>query len=125
MGVLIKIDGVIFDPEYIIGAVDVPDEPVTIAEYPVQDTLMGLYDLGGTLEDSLVNRAPADNVTAETEVAALPSPTTLTDDSVTANYVQWHAERSACVDKNQRFARRHDHRRCVVPSAYAYHPDSR
>lgn len=66
MGVLIKIDGVTFNEKYIIDKVDVPEDepivPVTIEDYPVQDTLKGLYDLGGTAEASLVNHAPEPQV---------------------------------------------------------------
>lgn len=64
MGVLIKIEGANFNDKYIIEKVeipDVPDEPVIpveIEDYPVQDTLAGLYALGGTEEDTLVNHAP-------------------------------------------------------------------
>lgn len=35
-----------------------PNKVWTIGEYPVTDTLKGLYDLGGTQEASLVNHAP-------------------------------------------------------------------
>ena len=63
MGFLIKIDGAAFDEKYVIGKVDVPDEPIVpvipveIADYPVQDGLQGLYDLGGTAEATLTNHA--------------------------------------------------------------------
>lgn len=76
MGVLIKIDGVTFDPKNIIDTVEIPDEPivpdepvvpVTIADYPVTDTLKGLYDLGGTAEASLVNHAPEPHVNTTAE----------------------------------------------------------
>ena len=64
MGVLIRIKGAHFTDPYILRKVDIPDVPdvpdepivpVTIADYPVQDGLQGLYDLGGT--DSVVNAA--------------------------------------------------------------------
>lgn len=77
MGVLIKIDGVKFDDKYILKKVDVPEDdtiapdepvvPVTIADYPVTDTLVGLYDLGGTEEASLVNHAPEPHVNTNDE----------------------------------------------------------
>lgn len=34
-----------------------PDNPYTLDEYPVQEGLQGLYSLGGTAEDSVVNHA--------------------------------------------------------------------
>lgn len=72
MGFLIKIDGADFDEKYVVGRVevrepDIPDEPVTIADYPVQDGLKGLYDLGGTAEATLVNHAPEPHVNTAAE----------------------------------------------------------
>lgn len=72
MGKLIRINGVTFDPKYILKTIELPDEPVipdepivpvTIADYPVQDGLKGLYDLGrydglGNENDPLENHAP-------------------------------------------------------------------
>lgn len=77
MGVLIKIDGATFNEKYIIDKVEVPDDepvvpdepivPVTITDYPVQDGLKGLYDLGGTQEASLVNHAPEPHINTADE----------------------------------------------------------
>ena len=44
-----------------------PNKVWTIAEYPVKAGLKGLYDLGGTAEDSLVNHAPEPHVNTAAE----------------------------------------------------------
>lgn len=71
MGVLFKINGAKFTAPYIIDTVDTPDEPivpdepiipVTIEDYPVQDTLKGLYDLGTAMvseDNTVINHAPS------------------------------------------------------------------
>ena len=72
MGVLIVCKDALFDEENVFGKVqikepDVPAEPKTIADYPVQDGLQGLYDLGedyGLVNEndlwSPINYAPTD-----------------------------------------------------------------
>lgn len=82
MGKLIRIKGVTFDEEYILKTIELPDEPVvpdvpdvpdepvvpvSIDDYPVQDTLLGLYDLGlydglGNDNNSLTNHAPEPHI---------------------------------------------------------------
>ena len=100
MGVLIKIAGAKFVDPYIIDKVDIPEDdpvipdvpdepiiPVTIEDYPVQDTtLKGLYDLGsgedGT-NDSLVNHGDATANTSATEFYGTTH--TISEDYVTFN----------------------------------------
>lgn len=55
MGLYIKIPNVAFT-KY-IGIAEIEDEPVVPTTYPVTDTLKGLYYLGGTQAESLVNHA--------------------------------------------------------------------
>lgn len=128
MGVLIKIDGVTFDPKHVIDTVDLPDPDCeheydnacdaecnlcgatravthnyvdgfcticgkkdpnkvwTIDDYPVQDTLKGLYDLGlydglGNDNDSLVNHAPEPHINTAAE--AFDGSCTVKDDYIT------------------------------------------
>lgn len=83
MGKLIRIAGVTFADEYILDTVELPDEPivpdvpdepivpVTIADYPVQDGLKGLYDFGSATENgSLYNHANPSLVPTLDEITA-------------------------------------------------------
>lgn len=74
MGILIVCKGADFS-KCAVDKVELPDEPtipdepvvpVSIADYPVQDTLKGLYDLGGTAEASVVNHAPTPHINTKT-----------------------------------------------------------
>ena len=81
MGVLIKIAGAKFADPYIIDKVDIPAddpiipdepvEPVYLTDYPVQDTLKGLYDLGyATERGTFYNHANPDLVPTLVELTA-------------------------------------------------------
>lgn len=79
MGVYIKIPNVTFTKYIGIAEIedepiipDVPDEPTVPDIYPVTDTLKGLYYLGGTADESLVNHANGDIV------PTIPSSATVT-----------------------------------------------
>ena len=60
-----------------------PDKVWAIDEYPVTDTLKGLYDLGGTVEASLVNHAPNPVATGAPSISG--DTHTVSEDYITFN----------------------------------------
>lgn len=72
MGVLIVCKDALFTEDNVFDHIqikepEIPEDPKTIADYPVTDGLKGLYDLGGTAEASLVNHAPEPHVNTAAE----------------------------------------------------------
>lgn len=65
-----------------------PNVPYTIDEYPVQDTLKGLYDLGGTAEATVANHA---SNPANTQTAVLQGAYEMAD-----NYVTFSGATNSC-----------------------------
>ena len=66
----------------ICGARD-PGKPYEITEYPVQDGLQGLYDLGGTAEETVVNHALSPTYLPDGGVPALAGTYAVEDNYVT------------------------------------------
>lgn len=60
-----------------------PNKVWTIAEYPVQDTLKGLYDFGGTAEASVVNHAPTPHINTADVALHKPENITISEDYCT------------------------------------------
>ncbi|MBR5593890.1 MAG: hypothetical protein IKW46_07455 [Bacteroidaceae bacterium] len=67
--------------------------PVTIADYPVQDGLQGLYDLGGTAEASVTNHAQKPTYTPS---GGTPKLEGVNEGDIAGNYVTFSGATNGC-----------------------------